>query len=96
MVSVLLFSGEHLKNIRAYPFDHNIPEGFHQELRDVTKQKNSDPNKKKLHRDIKSEAGQIFKSFVKKISEDPEGKTLDSLLKKHQKSLFFQLKIVLD
>ncbi|XP_028258106.1 plancitoxin-1-like [Parambassis ranga] len=66
--------GEHLKNIHAFPFAYKIPNGgFHKALQDVTNKQYSDPNElKEPHHDFKSEAGQTFKSFVKKTSEDEE------------------------
>ncbi|XP_039635439.1 deoxyribonuclease-2-beta-like [Perca fluviatilis] len=54
--------GEHLLDIAAFPFDHQIPADFHKELIDVTEKKN--PPGEGMQ-DLRSAAGGVFRSFAK-------------------------------
>ncbi|XP_028456695.1 deoxyribonuclease-2-alpha-like [Perca flavescens] len=64
--------GQHLKDIAAFPFDHHIPPGFHQELIDV-KEKKKTPGQK--IQDLTSAGGADFQSFAKKLYEYKGGKS---------------------
>ncbi|KAJ8374092.1 hypothetical protein SKAU_G00046720 [Synaphobranchus kaupii] len=57
--------GKHLQYIRAFPFDHDIPNDFHSELKSVVKREDFEPNKPFLPQELKSRGGQDFKSFAK-------------------------------
>ncbi|XP_032364942.1 deoxyribonuclease-2-beta isoform X2 [Etheostoma spectabile] len=63
--------GEHLLNIAAFPFDHNIPADFHKELIDVTERTTAPQGRVQ---DLKSAAGVSFRSIAKtKYKPKPTG-----------------------
>ncbi|XP_051250653.1 plancitoxin-1-like [Dicentrarchus labrax] len=65
--------GLHLQYIHAHTFEHNIPDGFHNELKKAAKLKDGTKLKepadipKELYQDLKSNANHPFRSFVKKV-----------------------------
>ncbi|XP_028457163.1 deoxyribonuclease-2-beta-like [Perca flavescens] len=72
--------GQHLLNIAAYPFDHHIPLGFHQELIDVTEKKKT-PGQKIQDLTSAGLTGTVFRSFAKhnidKDIKDTDAKRFD-------------------
>ncbi|XP_017288084.1 deoxyribonuclease-2-beta-like [Kryptolebias marmoratus] len=65
--------GTHLQHIRAFPFDHDIPDSFHQELKDAAKwTENSQQPNEVLIQDLTSTKGKTLRSFAKKVSDDVE------------------------
>lgn len=65
--------GKHLQSIRAFPFEHDIPDSFHQELQDAANWVQSDtPLNRPTFQELKSSGHQIFRSFAKRQSEKPE------------------------
>lgn len=69
-----MFPGLHLKRIRAFPFEHDIPENFHQQLKDAVNwmEQSQEPDDV-LIQDLTSSKGQTFRSFAKRTSDDVEG-----------------------
>ncbi|XP_038594684.1 deoxyribonuclease-2-alpha-like [Micropterus salmoides] len=61
--------GKHLQYIRAFPFDSQVPGNFHPELRDAADKVQSPPPK--TFQELRSEKGQIFRSFAKQQSDEP-------------------------
>uniref|UniRef100_A0A3Q2QDB5 Deoxyribonuclease-2-alpha n=1 Tax=Fundulus heteroclitus TaxID=8078 RepID=A0A3Q2QDB5_FUNHE len=65
----------HLQNIRAFPFEHYVPENFHQELLQVVKWTEEAPPASSVVNvaSLTSRGNKAFKSFAKKISEEEDG-----------------------
>ncbi|XP_064180427.1 plancitoxin-1-like [Anguilla rostrata] len=79
--------GEHLLNIRAFPFDHYIPNNFHRELRRVVNKEDINPNQRPfLAQVLTSSAGQTFRSFAKYSSSSCNGTDIYPLIAKNLKS----------
>lgn len=71
MFHVVLLSGNHLQYIRAFPFEHDIPLDFHQELRKaVNWDELQPPNNPQL---LRSNGGNDFYSIAKQKSEQTKG-----------------------
>lgn len=68
------FSGNHLQYIRAFPFEHDIPEEFHEELRRAA---NWDTlTVVNTFQPLRSKASTAFYSIAKQASEQPgQGQT---------------------
>ncbi|XP_078128212.1 deoxyribonuclease-2-beta-like [Sander vitreus] len=69
--------GQHLLDIRAFPFDHQIPEGFYTELKDVRNKMVQTGNNINIQdltsAGLTSAAGTLFRSFAKKQYKGPSG-----------------------
>ncbi|XP_035995792.1 deoxyribonuclease-2-beta isoform X1 [Fundulus heteroclitus] len=66
--------GRHLQNIRAFPFEHYVPENFHQELQQVVKWTEEAPPASSVVNvaSLTSRGNKAFKSFAKKTSEEED------------------------
>ncbi|XP_072227614.1 deoxyribonuclease-2-beta-like [Leuresthes tenuis] len=62
--------GTHLQQIRAFPFEHDIPNDFHQELKDAAEWKEITPPT--TFPTLTSKGNQAFKVFSKQVSSDLE------------------------
>lgn len=69
----VLCSGKHLQYIRAFPFEHDIPEDFHQELKDAAKRAEIPPSSD--FQQLTSSRGQHFHSIAKQQSQQTKGET---------------------
>lgn len=68
---VALLSGNHLQYIRAFPFEHDLPQDFHEELRKAANWVTLDPPNN--FQTLTTNGDNIFKSIAKQISEQPKG-----------------------
>ncbi|XP_025764317.1 deoxyribonuclease-2-beta-like isoform X2 [Oreochromis niloticus] len=62
--------GKHLQYIRAFPFDYDIPNDFHQELIEATKWVQANPPTTSPYLTLTSKGQQNFYSFAKQQSKD--------------------------
>ncbi|KAG5834056.1 hypothetical protein ANANG_G00282670 [Anguilla anguilla] len=82
--------GKHLQYIRAFPFDHYIPDGFHPVLKSVVKREDLKPALSPfLDQDLISLGRQKFKSFAKYISGSNNARDLYFHIAKDLKSNLF-------
>lgn len=66
----MLHLGKHLQYIHAFPFEHDLPEGFHQELKDAVNWKELDPPDN--FQRLTTSGSNLFYSIAKQVSEDGE------------------------
>ncbi|XP_041666085.1 deoxyribonuclease-2-alpha-like [Cheilinus undulatus] len=63
--------GTHLQYIRAYPFEHDLPADFHQELRDAVNWVSAQPSNNFMTL-MSTDPFQRFSSIAKRTSEQPK------------------------
>lgn len=74
---VTFFSGVHLQMVRAFPFEHDVPEEFHEELK---KAANWDvPSVNKNWYLLQSKANMSLYIIAKQQSEEPKGRIYPAL-----------------
>ncbi|XP_026209563.1 plancitoxin-1-like [Anabas testudineus] len=68
--------GQHLQDIRAFPFEHDVPEDFHKELQDTVKWEPSPPSPPSppppVLKPLTSDGGQTFYSIAKNVVKGPK------------------------
>ena len=73
MCYTVLFSGTHLQYIGAFPFEHDLPDGVYQELKDAVNGKFSPPSNN-LQR-LTSSSGTVFHSIAKQQAAMAKGES---------------------
>ncbi|XP_075994959.1 deoxyribonuclease-2-alpha-like [Genypterus blacodes] len=66
------FIGKHLQYIQAFPYQHDIPDDFHQELRDAVSWQREVPPPPH-YQQLRSKAGEVFYSFAKITAGSEDG-----------------------
>ncbi len=81
---VTLFSGSHLQYIGAFPFEHDVPADFHQELKDAVNWVQRPPSNNFQPLTSTDPSGAYtFYSIAKQESTQPKGEMSACLFKSH-------------
>uniref|UniRef100_A0A3Q2UYV1 Deoxyribonuclease-2-alpha n=1 Tax=Haplochromis burtoni TaxID=8153 RepID=A0A3Q2UYV1_HAPBU len=80
--------GKHLQYIRAFPFEHDIPDDFHQELIDATKRVEVPPSSD--YQTLRSRGGLSFYSIAKQQLQEPDGDLYHTIARAVQSHVYVQ------